>query len=84
MFRISPFAALGTVARMFVFKNLQIGRLPKKQEVASLNRSGWGSERPRLLKLEETTIYGFDYSSKARLVQYCIALKTLGLKSSFI
>ncbi len=45
-----------------------------------MNRAGCDSERPWLLKLEETTSYVFDYSSKARLLQRSIALKTHGLR----
>jgi hypothetical protein len=71
------------VDRLCVFRDLQIGHLPKKQEVAFDEPLRVRFREARLLKLEETTSYVFDYSSETRLLLYSITLKTRELRSSF-
>jgi hypothetical protein len=46
-------------------------------------RSGPYFEARGLLKLEEMTSYGFDYSSETWLLLYSISLKTREPRSSF-
>ena len=60
-FRNLPGTALGTVDRMIIFNNLQIGHLPKRQEVASAERAWPCFRGSGLLNFEATTSYIIDY-----------------------
>jgi hypothetical protein len=60
-FRNLPGTALGTVGRMIVFNGLQIGHLPKRQEVAAAASAWPRFRRSGLLKLEELYSYIIDY-----------------------
>jgi hypothetical protein len=68
-FRNLPGTALGTVDRMIVFNDLQIGHLSKRQEVAPAEPAWPRFRRSGLLNLEETTSYIFDYNAPASLTE---------------
>jgi len=62
-----PETALGTVDRMIVFNGLQIGHLPKRQEVAPAEQAWPRFRRSGLLNLEETTSYIIEYNAPVSL-----------------